>query len=52
MNYRWTVRELNEIKIEDFIKIILEERKSNLNYYSPLSKKLKKAIHFIKNTKK
>lgn len=36
MTKRWTIKELEEIDDADFLLVILNERKSNLNCYSPL----------------
>jgi hypothetical protein len=46
MKFRWTIKELDNITIENpeavkqFIINILEERKGNLNIYAPLYRKI------------
>lgn len=44
---RWTIKDLNEVNNIRFATLMLCERKSNLNYYSPLSIKLNEVISLL-----
>ncbi len=48
---RWTMRDLEKTEDLDFAVCILNERRADLNAYSPLSVKLAQAVNTIQNIK-
>lgn len=48
---RWTMRDLEKTDDLDFAVCILNERRADLNAYSPLSVKLAQAVNTIQNIK-
>ena len=46
-NYRWTKKELKETSMKTFVRCCLEDRMRNLNYRTPLRKKIEEAIKAV-----
>ena len=42
MKFRWTIKELEETSDDTILRALVAERKSDLNPYTPLGKRLQK----------